>query len=216
MKKDKNMVAACIAAVMSVLAGCSSTTSVVKTEARPVIVDWQGAAYGTDVPDWAKAALESDFAYLGAMPEFGGKVVKIASNRGNELDLLRAWVSADAADALSRGITQSITTNLGNTLSGNKDADSATVKLTKQAVGIFSSNVISGFEKNREFWIKQRNPNGTEEYEYLVLYAINEDALAFQIDRALGKISVETEAERNALDEIDRLVKESAMRANAF
>ena len=212
----KSMTGAAAAAVMAVLTGCASAPPAAKTESRPVTVDWQGAAYGTNIPEWTKAALEGDQASLGAMPEYSGKVVKIASNRGNELDLLRAWVSADAADALSRGISQSVTTNLGNTLSGNKDDESAIVKLTKQAIGIFSSNVINGFEKSREFWVKQRNPDGTEEYEYLVLYAISADTLALQIDQALGKIDAATEAEKDALAEIDRLVRESAMKSGAL
>lgn len=210
------VIAAAVASGIVLLAGCASTSSAVKTETRPVIVDWQGSAYGTDIPSWAKAALENDWAAVSSLPEYSGKVVKAASNRGKDLDLLRSWVQADAATDISRSVSQSVTTNLGNSLSGNKDSDEATIKITKQAIGIFSGNTISGFEKSREFWVKLRNANGTEEYEYLVLYAIGEENLALQIDRALGKIEAATEAEKSALAEIDRLVKASAMQAGTF
>lgn len=214
-------IAAAAVAAMSVLAGCASTSStssasVAPAVERPVTIEWQGSAYGTNIPDWVVAVGENNLPALNAMTEYSGKVPKVATSRGQDLDLLRAWVQADAAGELSRGINQSITTTLGNVLSGSKDADAATVKVTNEAIGIFSSNVISGFEKSREFWVKLRHPDGKEEYEYLVIFAIDKDNLTYQVDKALGKVSAASEKEKDALAEIDRLVKESAMKVEAF
>ena len=126
------------------------------------------------------------------MSEFSKKYVKFASARGQDVDLLKAWAAADAADTISRSITQNVTSELGTAIKGNKD-DAATVKIAEQAIGIFAANKISGFEKSREFWLKMRQSSGKTEFEYIVLYAIDKDNFQDQIDAALGKISVKNE-----------------------
>ena len=189
-------------AVFTVLAGSallfSSCTTTSGAQAapmapRPKVVDWQGAAYGTEIPEWARIILQGDEVdKIQKMSEFSKKYVKFASARGQDVDLLKAWAAADAADTISRSITQNVTSELGTAIKGNKD-DAATVKIAEQAIGIFASNKISGFEKSREFWVKMQQPSGKTEFEYIVLYAIDKDNFQDQIDAALGKISVKNE-----------------------
>jgi len=199
MKKTMN---ALTCAVFTVLAGSallfSSCTTTSGAQAapmapRPKVVDWQGAAYGTEIPEWARIILQGDEVdKIQKMSEFSKKYVKFASARGQDVDLLKAWAAADAADTISRSITQNVTSELGTAIKGNKD-DAATVKIAEQAIGIFASNKISGFEKSREFWVKMQQPSGKTEFEYIVLYAIDKDNFQDQIDAALGKISVKNE-----------------------
>ena len=199
MKKTMN---ALTCAVFTVLAGSallfSSCTTTSGAQAapmapRPKVVDWQGAAYGTEIPEWARIILQGDEVdKIQKMSEFSKKYVKFASARGQDVDLLKAWAAADAADTISRSITQNVTSELGTAIKGNKD-DAATVKIAEQAIGIFASNKISGFEKSREFWVKMQQPSGKTEFEYVVLYAIDKDNFQDQIDAALGKISVKNE-----------------------
>ena len=125
--------------------------------------------------------------------------------------MLKAWAAADAADAISRSITQSVTSELGTAVSGNKD-DAATVKMAEQAIGIFASNKLSGFEKSREFWVQQEKAGKTQ-FEYVVLYAIDKDNFQEQVDAALGKIAAKSAQEKEALSRINELVKTSALRA---
>ena len=192
-------------AVFTVLAGSallfSSCTTTSGAQAapmapRPKVVDWQGAAYGTEIPEWARIILQGDEVdKIQKMSEFSKKYVKFASARGQDVDLLKAWAAADAADTISRSITQNVTSELGTAIKGNKD-DAATVKIAEQAIGIFASNKISGFEKSREFWVKMQQPSGKTEFEYVVLYAIDKDNFQDQIDAALGKISAKNEQEK--------------------
>ena len=202
MKKTMN---ALTCAVFTVLAGSallfSSCTTTSGAQAapmapRPKVVDWQGAAYGTEIPEWARIILQGDEVdKIQKMSEFSKKYVKFASARGQDVDLLKAWAAADAADTISRSITQNVTSELGTAIKGNKD-DAATVKIAEQAIGIFASNKISGFEKSREFWVKMQQPSGKTEFEYVVLYAIDKDNFQDQIDAALGKISAKNEQEK--------------------
>lgn len=212
-------------AVFIVLAGSallfSSCTTTSGAQAapmapRPKVVDWQGAAYGTEIPEWARIILQGDEVdKIQKMSEFSKKYVKFASARGQDVDLLKAWAAADAADTISRSITQNVTSELGTAIKGNKD-DAATVKIAEQAIGIFASNKISGFEKSREFWVKMQQPSGKTEFEYVVLYAIDKDNFQDQIDAALGKISAKNEQEKEALSRINELVKMSALRATSI
>ena len=198
------------------LSGCASTPSAPPAQMaqRPKIIDWQGSAYGTQVPEWARIILQGDEVdKIQKMPEFSKKYVKFASARGQDVDLLKAWSAADAADTISRSITQNVTGELGTAVSGNKD-DAATVKMAEQAIGIFSSNKLSGFEKSREFWVQQEKAGKTQ-FEYVVLYSIDKDNFQEQIDRALGKIAAKSAQEKEALSRINDLVKMSALRATA-
>ena len=205
------------AAGVLVLSGCASAPSAppaAPMAQRPKIIDWQGAAYGTEIPEWARIILQGDEVdKIQKMPEFSKKYVKFASARGQDVDLLKAWAAADAADTISRSITQNVTGELGTAVSGNKD-DAATVKMAEQAIGIFSSNKLSGFEKSREFWVQQEKAGKTQ-FEYVVLYSIDKDNFQEQIDRALGKIAAKSEQEKEALSRINELVKMSALRATS-
>ena len=90
----------------------------------------------------------------------------------------------------------------------------AQVHFREQAIGIFSSNKLSGFEKSREFWVQQEKAGKTQ-FEYVVLYSIDKDNFQEQIDRALGKIAAKSEQEKEALSRINELVKMSALRATS-
>lgn len=214
--KTKFLTISTLFLIFVVLLGCVSTPTPVPTTPqieRPVAIDWQGAIYGTQIPEWARIALEGNaYDSLSKMSEFNGKIIKVASNRGQDLDLLKAWVQSDAADSISRGISQTVTSKLGSYVDGNKDKN-AGVKIATQAIGIFSSTTISGFEKAKEFWVKMKNPNGTTELEYVVLYTIADERFNEQIEKALGNIKAETEEEQNALKEIKNLVMVSATKA---
>ena len=222
MKKMVNALKCAVftAAAAGVLAlfGCASAPSAppaAPMAQRPKIIDWQGAAYGTEIPEWARIILQGDEVdKIQKLPEFSKKYVKFASARGQDVDLLKAWAAADAADTISRSITQNVTSELGTAVSGNKD-DEATVKMAEQAIGIFSSNKISGFEKSREFWVQLQDKSGKTEFEYVVLYSIDQDNFQEQIDLALGKIAAKSEKEKEALSRINNLVKMSALRATA-
>ena len=124
------------AAGVLALSGCASAPSAPPAAPmvqRPQIIDWQGAAYGTEIPEWARIILQGDEVdKIQKMPEFSKKYVKFASARGQDVDLLKAWAAADAADTISRSITQNVTSELGTAVSGNKD-DAATVKMAESA-----------------------------------------------------------------------------------
>jgi len=96
MKKTlKALTCAVLAGSALLLSGCTTTSSTAQAAPRaqrPTVVDWQGAAYGTEIPEWARIILQGDEVHkIQKMSEFSKKYVKFASARGQDVDLLKAW-----------------------------------------------------------------------------------------------------------------------------
>ena len=213
-----NGFAAAVAA--AVLAGCASTSPVkneVKSAGAPVPIDWQGAEFGDPIPEWVKAVSNSDKEVLMRLPEMEGKIPFLATGMGQDLDILKTWVDTnDAAGEISKSIRTTVDTEAGTNLHGNKDKETS-AKMAKALVTAVSKAQFSGFMKERSFWTQVRKPDdGKTEYRYYVLYSIERENLAHQIDVALGDIAVENPEEQKLLDEISERAKITAMRASGF
>lgn len=209
-----NGLAAAVAA--AVLAGCAST-SPVKNEVKPgaQIIDWQGSELGRAIPEWVYAANDSDKGALMRLPEMEGKIPFSVTGTGQDRDLLKIWVDTnDASAELSKLIRENVTATAGTGTRGNKDEDKeAAKKMAHAVVTVFSNTQFSGFMKERDFWTQVRRQDGQTEYRYYVLYSIERENLAHQIDVALGKISAENAKEQELLDEISEQAKITAMSA---
>ena len=198
--------------------GCATTNAQVnKQESRLdfEVVDWQGASFGGEIPDWVRAATE-DKERLERLDSIGGEVtyknkaVRLTSASGRDIDLLKAWVQNKLAGEIASEIKQTVTKTAGNHQQGNKDGDAA-LKMIDETIGIFSTVTISGFERSREFWVKRRmKATGETDFQYIAVYVIDKENLMFQIDRALGKIEAKTAEEQKALTDIQTLIKTSA------
>ena len=210
-KMSKNFIKTVLvlSAGLMLIAGCASTGAATTQNVPPQasgnarnlkfeIIDWQGASFGAEIPEWAQIVLsdKEQLDRIAAAPTYKDLAVRTASAQGKDIDLLKRWVQNDIAAAVTREIAQTITVKSGQGMSGNKDSDKDTQKLLQDVMGVFSSVTLNGLEKSREFWVKMQQPSGKTEFEYIVLYAIDKDNFQDQIDAALGKISAKNEQEK--------------------
>lgn len=202
----KNIVVCGVAAISCFLVGCASTKTAKPAkqakEIERVMVDYKGAALGTGIPLWVEAAVNDDYVALQNLPEFKDKdrLPVIAVERGKNLDLLKSWANNFSAQAqVSRAIQNKVSAEFGGNQEGDKNAEE-NANFVKELVATFSNTKISGLKKERDYWIKMKtrdNYNKTEEqqYEYYVLYSIDNKDLQHQIDVALGKVASHSLAE---------------------
>lgn len=210
---NKNAVVGSIFAVLCFVVGCSSTQTAkhVKQgkEIERVVVDYKGSVLGAEIPAWVEAAINDDFVSLQNLPEFKDKdrLPVIAVERGKNLDLLKSWANNFSAQAqVSRAIQNKVSAEFGGNQEGDKNIEENS-NFIKELVATFSNTKISGFKKERDYWVKMKtrdNYNKTEEqeYEYYVLYSISNKDLQYQIDVALGKIAVKNQKQQELKNEV--------------
>lgn len=212
-----------LSAGLLLIAGCTSTGAATTQNVPPQasgnarnlkfeIIDWQGASFGAEIPEWAQIVLsdKEQLDRIAAAPTYKDLAVRTASAQGKDIDLLKRWVQNDIAAAVTREIAQTITVKSGQGMSGNKDSDKDAQKLLQDVMGVFSSVTLNGLEKSREFWVGRRDKGtGKESYEYVVVYVINKEDLQLQIDRALGKVAAKTEKEKAMLTDIKAAIQNS-------
>ena len=211
-----------LSAGLMLIAGCTSTGAATTTAPRQAsgnartlkfeIIDWQGASFGAEIPEWAQIVLsdKEQLDRIAAAPTYKDLAVRTASAQGKDIDLLKRWVQNDIAAAVTREIAQTITVKSGQGMSGNKDSDKDAQKMLQDVMGVFSSVTLNGLEKSREFWVGRRDKEtGKESYEYVAVYVINKENLMLQIDRALGKVAAKTEKEKTMLTDIKSAIQNS-------
>ncbi len=186
------------------------------------IIDWQGASMGAQIPAWAAVATTDEEALkrldsIGSEATYKGMAIAVSTASGEDIDLLKAWVQNEIAAAVATRITQTLTTESGQKQIGNKDNRESARKMIEKVIGVFSSTSLSGLQKSRDFWTKKYYKKTERvEFDYVAVYVISQENLNLQIDRALGKISAETKEEKEALEDIQRVIKKSAEKAQAI
>ena len=215
--RRNTMLLSCIS-LACLLMGCASASKQHVKQAKEierVIVDYKGAALGTEVPSWVEAVVNDDYVALQSLPEFKDKdkIPVVAVERGKNLDLLKSWGNNFSAQAqVSRAIQNKVSAEFGGTQEGDKNAEEAT-SFIKELVATFSNTKISGLKKERDYWVKMKirdnhNKTESEQYEYYVLYSIGNKDLQYQIDVALGKVSAQNQVQRELKTEVkDALAK---------
>ena len=212
-----------LSAGLLLIAGCTSTGAATTQNVPPQasgnarnlkfeIIDWQGASFGAEIPEWAQIVLsdKEQLDRIAAEPTYKDLAVRAASAQGKDIDLLEVWVKNKIAVEVAREIMQTVTNKSGQKMSGNKDSDKDAQKLLDDVIGVFSSVTLKGFEKSRDFWVEQRDKqSGEKSYVYVAVYVINKEDLQLQIDRALGKVTTKTEKEKAMLTDIKAAIQNS-------
>jgi hypothetical protein len=170
------------------------------------ITDWQGASLGREIPEWVGYVIDQDKTLLvSKIAELKGKEVYLHFDEAGDLDLMRATAQMTAFARISTQIKAAISTGAGDKLAGDKGSSTDTAKkmqFVDSTAGVVSKNVISGFERDRDFWQKRKYPDGRETVEYHAVYAISTEYLKHQMDLALGMIEAKTAEEREAKEAI--------------
>ena len=196
--------------------GSGSPPPAQSNQIQRIIVDYQGAAIGSEIPVWVNAAIDFDLEAIKRIPRFEGKVPIVELGIGQNLDLLRSWVNNFNAQAgISRRIVNYVEASFGGEQLGDKDKPENR-NFVKDVVSTFSAAQFSGLAREMEYWTKLRiidhgKGTETEDYRYFVVYSISEADLQYQIDQVMGRISAQTQEQQ----EIKRDVEE-AMRNTRF
>lgn len=202
-------------------AGCASTN---KAETAPVaadtssakkqkhvereIIDYKGAALGSEIPSWVENAINGDYNVLSTRPEFKDRTIFTAEGSGKNLDLVKSWVNNfNVQSEFSKSISNYVLINFGGVLQGSKDKEKSETYL-KEIAASFSNMKISGLTKNLDYWVQLRKIDNDknkieDEYRYYVVYSIDTADFQHQIDEALGKIKAEDEKEQELKNEVE-------------
>lgn len=205
MKKIMIILAVLMAAVL--LTSCTTTaddiegTGVELSVNKPEIIDYKGQAFGSNIPGWVLDASDGNNKAVAKALGLDDKKVWILQNDGQDLDMLKLWTDQiDGRSQIASGIEQTI----ADLITAEMNATEADKATKQQMVDEFSSRVtnltLQGLEKETDYWTKTRTlktgvkaKNATEadytyKYTYLVVFCMDEDLYAKQIDEAFADV----------------------------
>lgn len=197
---------AVILTVISAFFGCKTTGAAVAKTAEEQVVDWQGKDVNAAIPAWT--AHTSETAWFENLPEFKDKYVMAKEENGRDLDSLKVWAQTQASAQIALQVQQRITAKLGDHLKGQKD-DPTKQKLVKEIDGAVTKLTISGFRNYQSFWTKKRLSSGDFQYHYYVVYTIDKNKFHEQMDKILGTVSAKDEKEKEALEELNEVLRDA-------
>lgn len=165
------------------------------------IIDYQGAALGSAIPDWVFGVDGSDEERVRkALDIKSDTKVFMAADKGTDLDLLK--LRTDQVDAQAR-VASSIEQTVGQVVQEELDVRQADEQTKAEAVRRYSSAVtnmtLNGLTKEASYWTKTRRPKtGVEHptfesdydisYNYYVVYTINSALYNSQVEKAIGDV----------------------------
>lgn len=221
-----------IALAASLLMGCKTTKtkgSGVKGKAakvdtgRRVLVDYQGATFGSEIPEWVKLVGQGQYSaeiLNPVMPGVGGKKVFVVTNRGNNLSYIEQWADLVKVETEVAGIMERVA---GKSVEASMvGSDNAELKETIDMYRTSLTSVrLSGLEKVGSYWIKVNVEDKDKEvvesfYEYYAVWGMDSKIFKNQLNEALKHIDqTTTESEylkaKVTADIMDQVSDESAV-----
>ncbi|MDR0823426.1 MAG: hypothetical protein LBN20_06585 [Endomicrobium sp.] len=192
--------------------GVAAPAAKIASKVERVILDYKGAALGSEIPTWVESAVNDDYQTLESMPRFKDRLAVVAIENGKNLDLLKSWANNFSVQAqLSRQISNKISAEFGGGQQGDKNSEESTTFI-REVVATLSEAKISGLSKEMDYWLKVRTidkdkKTEVEQYTYYVVYSINKADLQRQIDIALGKIAAKNQEQQEIKTEVVDAVK---------
>lgn len=193
-------------ALVGVLASCGSTLKLkgeepVMNTGRPEVIDYQGLALGSQIPDWVVAIGDGSERRVRKSLDIPSSMqIFILQNKGNDLDFLKAWT--DQVDARAE-IASSIEQTIAQTVQSEMEVRQADTQQKIKAAKIYSATMtnvtLNGLFKEDYYWIKTRTPKvdvknpklATDynyEYTYYVVYTLDKELYERQIKQAMDDI----------------------------
>jgi hypothetical protein len=172
-----------------------------------VVIDWSGANLGRQIPEWVGWVGDGDpDDLLSTLPRVSGKKTIAVSSEGTDLDLLRVWVNLQAQGNAATMIKTMVSNEAGGAAEGGTEVKKFAAT---QFINAIAEAEISGLGRELDFWVKERSiSTNKESYTYYLVFGITEENYNFLIERALGKVQVQNQEQREMLDEIkDRAKK---------
>ncbi len=193
--------------LVGLLASCGSTLKLkgedpVMMTGTPEIIDYQGLALGSQIPDWVIAIGDGSQKKVRRSLDIpNSKQIFILQNKGTDLDYVQIWT--DQVDARAE-IASSIEQTIAQTVQSEMEVRQADQQVKTKAAKIYSATMtnvtLNGLAKEDYYWIKTRTPKvdvknpklATDynyEYTYYVVYTLDKDLYERQIKQAMDDVA---------------------------
>lgn len=199
---------------LSGLISCG-TTSVQSSKSQPKvkvdIIDYQGAAFGSKIPQWAYDISQgqySETALSNVMPGVSDKKLFVTIARGDNLEFLIEWtdlvdVESRVADEMQRIVGKAVSASLKG--SGSAVGDETADTKIKKNVDMYKEAVtaveLNGLEKIASYWTQvKQEKDGKKYYTYCAVWGMDKKLYAKQIHAAMNTVEDNTD-EGKALKE---------------
>lgn len=195
-----------VLALGCVFASCGTTLKlkgeepVMKTPV-PEIIDYQGYALGSQIPDWVIAIGDgSERRVRKSLDIPNSKQIFLLQNKGYDLDFLKTWT--DQVDARAE-VASSIEQTIAQTVQSEMEVYQADAQTKTKAAKIYSATMtnvtLNGLMKEDYYWIETRKQRpdvakvtGPQdyilEYTYYVVFTLDKDMYEKQIKQAMDDI----------------------------
>jgi len=218
MKKMSKVVSLFItAAVLFAVTGCGTTSSVkgsgikgskpTMAASRAKIIDYQGAAFGAEIPEWVIKVAEGEYsetALSTIMPALKGRKIFVTMADGDNLEFVKQWtdlvdVETQVGDTMQRIVGKVVSASEdAKAKETGKEADPTEVnrklKLYKEAVAAVE---INGLEKTASYWVEKqtgtkKEGNFKDVYEYYAVWSMDKKVYDTQLNAALDNVKDNT------------------------
>lgn len=225
MKKMIMKVAVC-ATLIAVVTGCASTTvkgsgikgnSAKMATTKSKIVDYQGAAFGSEIPQWVILISEGQYSnstLASVMPDMKDKKAFVTISQGDNLEFVKQWtdlvdIEVQVGDTMQRVVGKAVSASesaKAKETGTSSDPTEVARKLNmyKEAV---SAVEVNGLEKTASYWVEKEvgdKKDAKDIFEYYAVWTMSQDAYEKQLDAALKNVKDNTsegEALKKALKE---------------
>ena len=178
---------------LAILAGCISTPKVKKMYGEVQVLEHKGSRFGLAQPEWVSIVLDSPNQKTLSKALGIDKHIWVISRTGSNLEFLQQFT--DQIDARSE-IAASIKQGISDYVRANLDGESE--DSVEKTIGRYSKRAamitLTGLNKETEYWTKTRtqlekNAEPIIEYNYMVIYSLDEKLYQDQIKMVLDDFS---------------------------
>ena len=178
---------------LAILAGCTSTPKVKKVYGSVEFLEHKGSRFGLAQPEWVSIVLDSPNQKTLSKALGIDKHIWVISRTGSNLEFLQQFT--DQIDARSE-IAASIKQGISDYVRANLDGESE--DSVEKTIGRYSKRAamitLTGLNKETEYWTKTRsqlekNAEPIIEYNYMVIYSLDEKLYQDQIKMVLDDFS---------------------------
>ncbi|MBQ8014509.1 MAG: hypothetical protein IJ257_09010 [Treponema sp.] len=194
--------------------GIKGKSASVNTGKR-VIVDYQGATLGKEVPEWVALLVEGQYSQKVlslVMPDLEHKKVFVTMGRGDNLDFVQTWtdlvdIETEVGGTLERVAGKAVEAEMkGRAAASGKQVEPSEME---RLVNMYRASLVnvrfSGLERTASYWIETQVMDGKkvagDYFEYYAVWKMDEKLFDKQLKEAMTKID-ETSTEAKELKEI--------------
>ena len=199
MKKNVIFFAICMVGAFS-LSACASAPKVKDISGPTEIIEHKGTVFGVAQPDWVSMVLITPNQKQLQKSLGIKKHVWVVTKSGPDLDFIKTWADqVEARAEIGASIKQGIADFVGATLTGDSDEDEVEEKIERYSARAEMVTLV-GLNKETDWWTRTRSrltpeADYTEQYNYFVVYSLDEALYQKQIKNAFQDLNDDTVAQ---------------------